>query len=201
MVLKTVISVVLGYLVGSISFGYLLTRRTKGVDIRDVGSGNPGAANVFLHVGKVQGVVVAVADVLKGVVAVLAARWMGLPPFNATLAGIAAVVGHNLPVYHGFKGGRGVATATGVFAGTLPLEVLISFPLAAVGFIATKSLLFAAPLLLILPLIIAYFRGYDGVVLLLLLIMSAAVIWRNASLFKEARDKIRGWRRSKKRAE
>lgn len=106
-------AVVVGsYLIGSIPFG-LIAGKLRGVDVRDYGSGRIGATNVIRTLGVKAGVVILVADVLKGVVAVLLARYVVGSPMGEMAAGFAAVAGHNWSVFIGFKGGRGVATSLG----------------------------------------------------------------------------------------
>lgn len=104
-----------GYLLGAIPFAYIVTRVTKGVDIRTVDIGNSGAGSVIRYVGLRAGVLVAIGDIGKGAVAVGLAQVLGAGLFIAFLSGMAAVVGHIWPVYIGFRGGQGVATLIGVF--------------------------------------------------------------------------------------
>jgi acyl phosphate:glycerol-3-phosphate acyltransferase len=105
------LAVVLAYLLGSIPFAYL-AGRSRGVDLRTVGSGNLGAANVFRTLGRDMGIAVMVADILKGVVAVVIARLITDDPWPA-VAAAAAMAGHVFPVWLRFKGGKGVATTLG----------------------------------------------------------------------------------------
>lgn len=115
---------VLGYLLGSIPFGLLLTRAAGLGDIRKVGSGNIGATNVLRAGGKGLAAATLLLDALKGVVAVLIADQVG--QLAALAAGGGAVLGHMFPVWLGFKGGKGGATVLGVFLG-------LSWPIVAVG--------------------------------------------------------------------
>ena len=118
------LSVALGYLVGSIPFGFLVARSRGGVDIRRTGSGNVGATNVFRSAGVCAGLMTAVLDVAKGAGAVFAV-WAATGSLNAgAAAGVAAVAGHVYPVWLGFRGGKGVATAFGVFIVLAPLPAL-----------------------------------------------------------------------------
>ncbi|MGD0350471.1 MAG: glycerol-3-phosphate 1-O-acyltransferase PlsY [Verrucomicrobiota bacterium] len=119
------------YLLGSIPTGYL-AGRAKGIDIRTVGSGNMGAANVFRTLGKTAGVVVLVVDGLKGYAACTwlcdgALHLLNVPAADAELyriiAGIAAVLGHNFTCWLRFKGGKGIATSAGIFFALAPLAV------------------------------------------------------------------------------
>jgi glycerol-3-phosphate acyltransferase PlsY len=130
------------YLLGSIPFGYLIVRATKGADVRATGSGGTGATNVSRRAGKTAGVVTLLLDALKGVAAVAIAKVvLGLPFFGeGTLAGpalenaywwvaaaaIAVIMGHIFPVWLRFRGGKGVATGVGVFLVLTPLAVVLA---------------------------------------------------------------------------
>ena len=105
------------YLIGSINSSILISRIVSGKDIRESGSGNAGATNMLRTMGKKYAVITLVIDILKGVAAVLAARLtagIGMPEYAAYVAGVCVVLGHNFPVFFGFKGGKGVATSLGV---------------------------------------------------------------------------------------
>ena len=108
--------VVLGYLIGSIPFA-LLVARHGGADLRRIGSGNLGAANVLRAAGVRNGILVALLDISKGMASVVVAeRLSGGAVAPTAMAGLAAVVGHIYPVWLRFRGGKGVATACGVFS-------------------------------------------------------------------------------------
>jgi acyl phosphate:glycerol-3-phosphate acyltransferase len=113
------------YLLGSIPFAFL-AGRARGVDLRTVGSGNLGAANVFRTLGRDLGVAVMAADILKGVAAVVIARLLTDDPWPA-VAAAAAMAGHVFPVWLRFKGGKGVAVAGGAVIALMPLVALILF--------------------------------------------------------------------------
>ena len=117
--------VVAGYLVGSISFAVLLVRLVAGKDIRQEGSGNAGATNVLRAHGKKLAALVALLDVAKGTAAVLLVRLVTADPRYAAVAGFAAVLGHVFPIFYGFRGGKGVATAVGAFLALAPLATLL----------------------------------------------------------------------------
>ena len=111
------IAALMGYLLGSINTAYLIVK-AKGLDIRDIGSNNAGASNVFISVGKGHGVLVGVLDILKGFLAVKLAAF--LFPENAFLpivAGVCAVLGHIFPFWMKFRGGKGLATYMGLLLG------------------------------------------------------------------------------------
>lgn len=120
---REIILVLGAYLLGSVPTGLLLAK-AAGVDIRSSGSGNIGATNVYRTLGRTVGVLTLVGDCLKGLIPVLAARYLGLPDAWIAAAGLAAFLGHVYTVFLGFKGGKGVATALGVFLGVSPLAVL-----------------------------------------------------------------------------
>jgi glycerol-3-phosphate acyltransferase PlsY len=117
--------VILAYLLGSISFAVLLVRATTGRDIRAEGSGNAGATNVLRSHGKKLALLVALLDVAKGVAGVLLVRLVTADPRWAAAAGFAAILGHVFPVFYGFRGGKGVATAVGAFLALSPLALLV----------------------------------------------------------------------------
>ena len=118
--------VLAAYLLGSVPTGLLLGK-AFGVDIRTTGSGNIGATNVYRTLGRRLGVITLLGDCLKGLLPILAAQWFGLPDFWIAAVGFAAFFGHVFSLFLGFKGGKGVATALGVFLGASPLAVLASF--------------------------------------------------------------------------
>jgi acyl phosphate:glycerol-3-phosphate acyltransferase len=112
-----------GYLLGSIPFALLTARRWSLVDLRHVGSGNLGAANVMRASGVKAGVLVALLDMLKGAASVVLAERLSAHAAAPALAGFAAIVGHIYPIWLRFRGGKGVATACGVFSVLVPLAV------------------------------------------------------------------------------
>jgi glycerol-3-phosphate acyltransferase PlsY len=116
------------YLVGSIPFGLVLTRATKGVDLREIGSGNIGATNAARAGGRSMGVVVLLLDAMKGAVPTLIGlHLLGIGP--AVAAAAAAFLGHLFPIYLGFRGGKGVATAFGIFLVLSALVALVIYAL------------------------------------------------------------------------
>jgi glycerol-3-phosphate acyltransferase PlsY len=115
-------AIVIGYAVGSLPIGYLVAHSAGGVDLRRVGSGNVGATNAYRSTTLTMAIAVMLADMGKGAAAVLLASGGE----NAVAAGVAAVVGHVYPVWLRFRGGKGVATASGVFAMLSPLPTIIA---------------------------------------------------------------------------
>ena len=126
--LKLVLILVLSYLIGSILTGDLVARLKK-VDLRNQGSGNVGATNVFRNMGSLFGAIVLLGDALKGLIVVLLVKrvWgASLGIDLAVLAGIMVIVGHNWSIFAKFKGGKGIATSLGVAIGLTPLSLSIA---------------------------------------------------------------------------
>lgn len=111
----TIFWIIAGYLAGSIPTGFLAVKAMKGIDIRTVGSGNIGATNTGRILGKTWAVLIAAFDMLKGGIIVLIASCFTESSSMLAMTGVAAVLGHNYPVWLSFKGGKGVATTFGVF--------------------------------------------------------------------------------------
>jgi len=137
--------ILLSYLIGSIPASYLTARYWKGIDIRNLGSGNVGTTNVWRNAGPVAGVVALAGDLGKGVLAVTLAKHFGGPPLVA-LSAMAVLAGHSWPVFLGFKGGKLVATGVGVIAaislpvGALAAAIWIAF-VVVTGYVSVGSLL------------------------------------------------------------
>ena len=114
------IVVIIAYLIGSINFSVILSKKMAGFDLREKGSGNAGTTNVLRTVGKKAAIITLICDILKGVVAILIAMLVGkiVQGSNASLlvqcAGVAVILGHTFPIFFKFKGGKGVATSLGV---------------------------------------------------------------------------------------
>ena len=150
-----IVYVVLSYCIGAIPFG-LLVSRGSGVNIREQGSKNIGATNVARLLGKKMGILALCGDVLKGFLPIFVMAQLMEGKANATLVialcGAATVVGHMFPIYLGFKGGKGVATALGVFLFLSPIAILgcLLVFVAAVyfsGFVSLGSLLGSASII------------------------------------------------------
>ena len=115
------------YVSGGVPSGYLIAKRYKGIDIREHGSGNPGAANVYRVVGSAAGFATLAIDALKGFVPVLSARLVFPKDYPIlVLCGALAIIGHIWTIFLGFRGGKGVATSAGVFAALLPKPLLLA---------------------------------------------------------------------------
>jgi glycerol-3-phosphate acyltransferase PlsY len=177
-----VILIIGGYLLGSIPTGYLLVRATKGIDIRKIGSGNVGTTNSARAAGKTTGLLVFIADTLKGFIPTLIGSMFS--PELAIAAGTAAFLGHLWPVWLNFSGGKGVATLLGVALVFYPLTALASFAswsilLLVIGYVSIASCL-ATLIMPILTLII-----YDDVLISAAIAAMVVLVWiRHISNFR-----------------
>lgn len=138
--MKLLLVFLASYLLGSIPFGYIIAKKFKGVDIRNHGSGNTGATNVFRVLGSKAGLATAIGDVGKGIVAIIIARvlinqttWGMTEETVNLITAILVIGGHNWPVFLKFNGGKGVATTAGVFLALFPylfpILVLVWLPI------------------------------------------------------------------------
>lgn len=113
MVLKVILAIVIGYALGNVSTGLIISKLGNDMDIRKAGSGNAGATNVLRTLGWLPSLLTFLGDAIKGVLAALIGLWLG-GRTGAMLGGLAAIVGHNWPAAFGFKGGKGISTSFGV---------------------------------------------------------------------------------------
>jgi glycerol-3-phosphate acyltransferase PlsY len=150
-----VLAVASAYILGSIPIAYIVSRTIKGIDIRRVGDKNPGAANVFRHIGLYSGIIVLSADIAKGALAMFVAQAISGDWFVRLVAGGAAVIGHSFPVFLRFRGGRGEATTIGVLLLLIPREMAITSALTITLLITTtrNTLWCSAALFAPLPLL------------------------------------------------
>ena len=142
LILKIVLSIIVSYLIGSIPTAYITGKLYRGIDIRQYGSGNIGATNVFRVLGKIPGIIVLVIDIAKGLVATaFVANLFGLTQvFSYVLVGLAVVSGHNWTVFLKFKGGKGMATSLGVLIG-LTIKIALIRPVLLIS-VALWAILF-----------------------------------------------------------
>lgn len=137
--MSSAIWILAAYLAGSISFSFLFVRRFRGDDVRLLGSGNAGATNAARLIGRRAAVGVLALDVAKGALPVVGAGWSGEPELVLAATALAAVLGHVYPVFLGFRGGKGVATAFGGLAYLVPGPTLLAVPI-FVGMVVWKRL-------------------------------------------------------------
>ena len=119
-----IVVAILSYLIGSINFSIIISKKVAGFDVREKGSGNAGTTNMLRTVGKKAALITLVCDILKGVISILLALLIGKIAKEANnsilvqIAGILVIIGHTFPIFFKFKGGKGVATAVGVLLTT-----------------------------------------------------------------------------------
>jgi glycerol-3-phosphate acyltransferase PlsY len=123
--IKLIIFLIVAYIVGSIPTGVIIGKKFKGIDIREHGSKNTGATNAYRVLGKQYGIIVLLADALKGWLPVFLASLFAISGWQLILIGVLTIVGHTLSPFLKFKGGKGVATSLGVFLFLVPHIVLI----------------------------------------------------------------------------
>ncbi|WP_299025287.1 glycerol-3-phosphate acyltransferase [uncultured Thermanaerothrix sp.] len=156
-------TVLVGYLIGSLSAAIPISRWWSGQDIRTLGDANAGTANVARHLGLKPAALVAIVDIAKGGIAILTARAFSAPEACVVMAGVAAVLGHRFPIYFRFRGGRGLATTLGALLALVPRQMLMTLPLYGMIYLGSRgsgilATLLAFPVLMLL----IYWDGYDA---------------------------------------
>ena len=141
-----VLLVLFSYLLGAIPSAYIAGRTIRGIDIRKIGDGSVGTVNAYREIGHAAGVGVLIADVCKGIIAILVTQAFA-SQLVVFLSGFAVVAGHNWPLYIRFRGGRGEATAIGVLFALLPQAMLILLAICAVPFLITRNTMLAGAIL------------------------------------------------------
>ena len=157
-----VLCAAIAYILGSISFSYLFTKKIRHEDIREKGSGNAGTTNVLRNYGWGMGVLVFAGDVLKGLLAALIGMYLG-GELGLCVAGVFAVVGHNYSCFLRFKGGKGIAATIGVLLIIQTIPTLIIFAVAIIIVIATKIMSIGSIIGLILSAVAAFVVAPDSV--------------------------------------
>lgn len=178
---SSTLAIICAYLIGSVPFALLLARRWGAADLRTFGSGNLGAANVLRASGIRAGVLVAVLDVAKGAASVALAMRLSDGRLAPAAAGFAAVVGHIYPVWLKFKGGKGVATACGVFSLLTPLALPPSLVVFLITVWLTKYISLGSILATIALPSIAYATGASAATLAAAWATAALIVLRHRS--------------------
>lgn len=176
------IAIVLSYLIGSISFSVVLAKLLKGIDIRQYGSGNAGATNTLRVLGKGPAIMVLVLDVLKGIGAIWLGYWLGNGlEWVPAVCGIAAIIGHNWPIYFHFRGGKGIATTIGVMATLAFLPALYAGIIAILCIVVTRYVSLGSLIFVLLtPIFLGLLEPIDAVFWTSLVICLFA-FWRHRS--------------------
>jgi glycerol-3-phosphate acyltransferase PlsY len=168
---------VAAYLFGAVPFG-LLVAKAKGIDIRQQGSGNIGATNVFRCVGKGWGIFTFMLDALKGFIPAFVFPLIGsLSGEWGVLFGMAAILGHSFPVYLEFKGGKGVATSAGMLVGIAPLAVGIGFICWVICMVASRYVSLSSILAAGAVAITVWIQDKGLIVNIALTVLAALVVW------------------------
>ena len=175
---KIILVMLASYLAGSIPFGLLITKLFKGVDVRNYGSGNTGATNVYRVLGLGGGLLALILDAGKGALAVkLAQSVLGSNPFLFLLAGLFAVAGHNVSIFLKFDGGRGVATSVGVLSSLAPVPMLVTFIVWLIIVIISQYVSLGSIVgAVILPVLMIFFN-IDLAIVIFTVLMAAFVIY------------------------
>ena len=190
-----ILTIIISYLLGSISFSIIFSKKFAGFDVREKGSGNAGSTNVLRTVGKKAAILTLLCDALKGVAAVLAAILISKIWKESDvevlkyLAGFFAIVGHTFPIFFGFKGGKGVATALGVLL-TLNWKIgliCLIFALIIMAFtriVSTGSILAAV----LFPLLTVFMGNTKFICILISLLIALLVIYNHRENIKRLKD-------------
>ncbi|MFB3110124.1 MAG: glycerol-3-phosphate 1-O-acyltransferase PlsY [Acidimicrobiia bacterium] len=181
------IALVGAYVVGSIDFAVIIARM-HGVDIHEIGSGNPGTSNVLRTLGRLPAAMVLIGDTMKGVIGAsmgaIAGVLVSATPSNgisqwAFAAGFAAVVGHCYPIFHKFKGGKGVATGFGVVIFTVWQVALIALFVWVVLARFTKVASISSLIVIVLAIPLAIWQGVTGLSLMWMVLTVVLIVWRH----------------------
>lgn len=178
--LKMLLVVVIGYLLGSISAGVVVSKKIAKTDIRTQGSGNAGTTNMLRILGRRLALITFLGDMLKGIVAVFIGKWLVGGQFGGLLGVVGAVLGHYYPLYFGFKGGKGIATSFGSLLFVFPIEALLALTvfIVLVGmthYVSVGSIAAAAAL----PLLVVFTHWSEPHLWIILCCIGASVIWRH----------------------
>ena len=199
--INIITAIISAYILGSIPSAYLVARLRKGIDIREVGSKNMGAMNVYYQVGPKEAAMVLLADVGKGIAAILLARWLDVSLTFQLLAGLAAVVGHAFPVFLKFRGGKGGATTLGILLFLIPKAIPFFVIAAVVALVLTRNLTFCYAIGFIIIPFVAWLIYHHEPLIFFSIGLPLFVGIQYAPRVKEMHTKTAGnWRRIIKRS-
>lgn len=173
-----IILIALGYLIGSIPCSYIVSRFLGHIDIREHGSGNSGATNVFRTLGKKAGIFAFIGDFLKGLLAAIIGRYI-MGDVGALLCSTLAVIGHCYPFTIGFKGGKGVATTIGMIVGVNPLIAVILLAIQFIVIVITKYMSLASIISAAMFPVLVFLMNKPNYYLYFSLFLGAFVIYRH----------------------
>ena len=200
------LAIICAYLIGSFPSAYIVARLRKGIDIREVGSRNMGAMNVFYKIGFWSGLLVLAMDIGKGAGAVALARWLGVPMIAQFFAGAAVVVGHSFPVFLKFRGGKGGATVIGILAFLMPWGIPFYLAIFGLGLLLTHYATLSYSVAFLCFPFVAWLKYHSlelvafsiGILLLIIIryiprvkeMRTAAGSWRRVFLRKNLKDRL-----------
>jgi glycerol-3-phosphate acyltransferase PlsY len=193
-ILFSLLCLVIGYLIGSILFAHVITRWVKNVNIRELGNGNPGAYNVFRNVSKFWGVVAGLLDAIKALGPMLiASHYFQLPDIALACLAIGAILGHGLPIYYRFKGGRAASVLMGMYIFFIPMEFLIALAITVIvvlGFIRKEYGVWGPTGIIALCLVLCLFFPHPTEVKIFVWIGGLIVLLFNMDKVKEKAQSI-----------
>lgn len=205
-IIMCALSLILGYIIGSLPSAYIMGRLRKRGDIRQVGSRNMGAMNVFYQIGFAEGVIVLSTDIAKGAAAVALARYLGTPEWLQLLAGLAALAGHIFPVFLKFRGGRGGATCIGILVFLMPWGIPFYLALFGISLLVSRYPTFSYSLaFLCFPFVAGFIyhswvlATYSAILILILLtgylprikeMRAKGGSWAHVALRKDLKDRF-----------
>ncbi|MBR4081081.1 MAG: glycerol-3-phosphate 1-O-acyltransferase PlsY [Clostridia bacterium] len=178
-VLKYLLIAVVAYLLGSFSTGLTVAKATHGPNLYEVGSKNTGATNALRTMGLKRGLATFLGDVLKALIACALGKWL-LGQNGAMLAGLMVIIGHNWPVFHHFKGGKGVACSCAVMLLTFPIPAIISFVVAILTIVISRYVsLGSVVLLLLFSILVAVTNWGCWLAIVWALLLAALCVYRH----------------------
>ena len=180
--LKMLLVVIIGYFLGSISSGVVLSKLIKKSDIRSQGSGNAGTTNMLRIHGKGMALITFLCDILKGVIAVYIGKALVGAELGGVLGVLGAVLGHNYPVFFGFKGGKGIATSFGSLLFVYPIQALAAFTVFLIlvyitHYLSVGSIVAAFTL----PALVLLTTPFDPIIWTIMVFLGSMVIYRHKS--------------------
>ncbi|MFC1947620.1 glycerol-3-phosphate acyltransferase [Chloroflexota bacterium] len=194
-VVSSIIAIVCAYLLGSLPFAYVITRKIKGEDIREVGTRNMGAMNTIYRVGFRWGLLVLLLDMAKGALAILVARWLNTPENIQLAAAGVSIIGHMFPVFLKFKGGKGGATAVGILALLMPKAIPLAVGIFILALLLTRYPTFSYGLALLCAPFVAWLGYESGKWVVFSVILLLMVLIRYLPRLLEMRSTGGNWKR------
>lgn len=184
--MNSIIVIILAYLLGSIPSGVWVGKLFYKKDIREYGSGNMGTTNTFRVLGKTAGTIVLIMDILKGSAATLLPIWMGVS-IHPLLTGVIAAVGHTLPIFARFRGGKAVATSAGIILAYNPLFFTLAIACFLLYLYLSSMVSFSSILACLSAVVISFFMK-DWWLVLVTILLTSYIILRHRSNIKRIRE-------------